>query len=167
MLLPEAAEPDAPAAPIKSKFGWLAASLAGVLLLAAGFNWVFMREEESVPRVETLPPGASPVPPGNIPGPSDALPLPPPPPPEISEPFSYLFANSVLLWSALAIAAGIVWWLWRRSRLEKRASAEAQVSPTMERPDADAVSAQFQRRLANELETEILRRTALRPDAPI
>jgi hypothetical protein len=83
------------------------------------------------------------------PGPSHPTPLPSPPPPEG---FDLLHSGNVLLSLALLFAvAGCLAWLLRR-RSARRRSNERQPR-------------EVERRIASEIETEILRRTALRRDA--
>ncbi|MGH8729726.1 MAG: TIR domain-containing protein [Burkholderiales bacterium] len=91
-------------------------------------------------------------PPSPIPGPPGPTPLPSPPPPEV---FDLLLSKNILLPLALllAVAASLAWWLRRRSQ-RRRSIESARPHPS-----------EFERRIASEIETEILRRTALRRDA--
>ncbi len=90
--------------------------------------------------------------PSPTPGPPVPTPLPSPTHPEV---FDLLLSKNILLPLALllAVAACLAWFLRRRSergRLIERAKPH---------------SRELERRIASEIETEILRRTALRPDA--
>jgi hypothetical protein len=130
------------AAPARS-VRWLPfAGLAAALVVAVALSLILPH----------LPQSPSPIAVPGPPGPAPA-PLPPPPP---AETFDFAFRDpGVLLLPLIAAAlmALIAWWLLRRSIRAK----------PVER--AGAPAGEVERRMASEVEAEILRRTALRRES--
>lgn len=125
-------------APVKSG-RWLSlAGLAAVFVAAVALS-LFTLDAPQLP------------PPSPTPGPPVPTPLPSPPP----EVLDLLLSKNILFPLALllAVVACIAWWLRRRS--ERGRSIESA------RPHLR----ELERRIASEIETEILRRAALRRDA--
>ena len=125
---------------------------AGRWLLLAGLTAVFVAAV-ALYLFTPVTPVTAPEPPP--PSPTPALvptPLPSPPPPEV---FDLLLSKNILLplTLLLAVVACLAWLLRRRS--ERGRSIES----------ARAHPRELEQRIASEIETEILRRTALRRDA--
>jgi hypothetical protein len=127
-------------APVKSG-RWLSlAGLAAFLVVAAGLSlFTLNAPQHSAPR----------------PTPGDLAPIPLPAPPPLGV-FDRLLADNILLPLALLLlgVAACVAWFWRRRSGRARPAERTTPHPR-----------ELERRVASEIETEILRRTALRRDA--
>lgn len=125
--------------PVKS-CRWLPlAGLAAFLLVAVGLSLFTLNAPQlSSPR----------------PTPGELAPMPLPAPPPLGV-FDRLLADNILLPLALLLlgVAACVAWFWRRHSGRERPAARATPHPR-----------EIERRVASEIETEILRRTALRRD---
>jgi hypothetical protein len=129
-------QPPLPAAPVKSA-RWLSfAGIAAVLAIVVAVSTFTLKARRVLsPRPEFKPPGPTPIP------------APPP-----SETFDFVLSNNLplLLGVVFAVTICFAWW-WRRRSKRGRPIEGARPHPR-----------EIERRIAGEVEAEILRRTALR-----